>query len=92
MKRSTLVTVVVSMLALSGCDRLRSDKPSIAELERCARALELEAVALERVNAPPKTDPVATGMIYRSSLRAWNAAMQYRDAACAKFPKDAFGL
>ena len=83
-----LVVATIASISLSGCQFKDRTDSSIETLERCARAMSLEAEAYERLDRVRKVQ--SAEIADRLSSQAYLAAAQYRASACFSFPPDAF--
>jgi uncharacterized membrane protein len=88
MKRLRQIGVAIVIVALAGCGTTEKSATDIDDLERCARAIVLEAEAYERHDRVKRLGEVSPALSV-----AWQAVVatdRYRANACFAFPPDAF--
>jgi hypothetical protein len=73
--------LVITVLLFAGCDYLPGRKPSVDDLERCARAVALEAEALVRLDAIARDG--GESLTKDTAMTAWTSALRYRAAVCS---------
>ena len=84
------VQLGVLLLVAGGVTGCKNTNPELDALERCARALSLEAEASERMDRASLPDKTTLQPTYLFASRAYEAAARYSASACFQFPPDAF--
>jgi len=78
---------VILLVTIGGC--ASDEPPSRERLGECARAMSLEAEAFERLER--RRNVQSSELADHQASRAFEAAAQYRAAACLPFPPQEFG-